>query len=255
MPGPTRFRRPPVLQLDAKNTPLLKDTMMNHCVFSRHIRACRTKLNHCPPHAAQNSRLFSRMYKKGFMCRVASEIRGIEDEMTEEDRAAEILMGTTRRIQMLGQQGRAKEAISALAGLAEQGVQPDTVAATTLVRACTKDMALAQSVFDELFDGEFLIPDEVTFAVLLRGYGNRSPPDWPRIDATLSTMRNKFGISPTATSFNPLLEVCSRTNDLDRGQDVIDRMASDEVMPDEYSMEAVCKRKVLRSYLKKTFDL
>jgi hypothetical protein len=30
-------------------------------------------------------------------------------------------------------------------------VEPDTVAATTLLRACTRDMALAKSVFDELF--------------------------------------------------------------------------------------------------------
>jgi hypothetical protein len=44
-----------------------------------------------------------------------------------------------------------KDAIQALAGLAQQGVQPDTLAATATVRACIKDMALAQSVFDELF--------------------------------------------------------------------------------------------------------
>ena len=132
------------------------------------------------------------------------------------------------RSQLLGQQGRMKDAIQALAGLAQQGVQPDTLAATTLVRACIKDMALAQSVFDELFGSDdFLKPDEVSFAVLLRGYGSRNPPDWSRIDATLTTMRNKFGIPPTATSYNPLLEICCRTNDLDRGQDVIDRMASD----------------------------
>ena len=41
---------------------------------------------------------------------------------------------------MLGQQGRMKDAIAALAGLADLGVQPDTLAATTLVRACVKDM-------------------------------------------------------------------------------------------------------------------
>lgn len=44
--------------------------------------------------------------------------------------------------------------LQALAGLAQQGVQPDTLAATTLLRACSKDMALAQNVFDELF-GEY----------------------------------------------------------------------------------------------------
>ena len=59
----------------------------------------------------------------------------------------------------------------------------------------------------------------------------------------------------TAASFNPLLEVCSRNNDLDRGQDVIDRMAADGVEPDEFSAEVVAKRKVLRSYLKKAFGV
>ena len=35
--------------------------------------------------------------------------------------------------------------------------------------------------------------------MLLRGYGSRSPPDWSRIDVTLTTMRTKFGITPTAS--------------------------------------------------------
>lgn len=55
-------------------------------------------------------------------------------------------------------------------------------------------------------------------------------------------------------SYNVLLEVCARTNDLDRGQDVIDRMAADDVIPDEFTLETVQKRRVLRSYLKKTFS-
>ena len=94
-----------------------------------------------------------------------------------------------------------KDAIAALASLAEQGVQPDTLAATTLVRACVRDMNLAQSVFDELFGSDdFLQPDEVAFAVLLRGYGSRNPPDWSSIDTVLTTMRTKFGITPTAST-------------------------------------------------------
>jgi len=47
--------------------------------------------------------------------------------------------------------------------------------------------------------GDFLAPDEVVFAVLLRGYGNASPPDWAKIDATLTTMQLKYGLVP-ATS-------------------------------------------------------
>lgn len=49
-----------------------------------------------------------------------------------------------------------------------------------------------------LLAGDFLTPDEVTFAVLLRGYGNKSPADWTRIDGTLTTMRLKYNIEPTS---------------------------------------------------------
>jgi pentatricopeptide repeat protein len=123
--------------------------------------------------------------------------------------------------------------------------------------------------------GDFLQPDEISFAVLLRGYGMKSPPDWVGIDRVLSMMRSKFGLEPTASgwrythgdsagmsapagssgmvqrvlvhcdtwrqavsclphspcaaSYNVLLEVCNRTNDLDRGEEVIDRMSEDGV--------------------------
>lgn len=70
-------------------------------------------------------------------------------------------------------------------------------------------MDMAQSVFDELF-GDFLEPDEVAFAVLLRGYGATNPPGWARIDAVLTTMRSKHGIDPSTISYNALLEVRAR---------------------------------------------
>ncbi len=57
-------------------------------------------------------------------------------------------------------------------------------------------------------DGDFLQPDEVAFAVLLRGYGGRTPPDWPRIDATLTTMKSKFDITPTASESRLFLPLC-----------------------------------------------
>ncbi|KXZ55042.1 hypothetical protein GPECTOR_3g201 [Gonium pectorale] len=170
---------------------------------------------------------------------------------SEEERVSTARAEVTKRIKALGASGRVREAISALAGLANLGIQPDTRAATALVQACSRDMELAQSIFDEMF-GEFLTPDEVSFAVLLRGYGALNPPDWQRIDTTLTTMRVKYGIEPTAVSFNALLEVCCRTSDIDRGQDIIDRMAADGVEPDEFTEEVVAKRRVLRSYLRKT---
>ncbi|GIL55601.1 hypothetical protein Vafri_11147 [Volvox africanus] len=175
-----------------------------------------------------------------------------DNEQNEEERIATARAEVTKRIKSLGAAGRIRDAISALAGLANLGIQPDTPAATALVQACLRDMNLAQSIFDEMF-GEFLTPDEVSFAVLLRGYGLLNPPDWPRIDATLTTMRAKYGIEPTAVSFNVLLEICCRTSDIERGQDIIDRMAADGVEPDEFTEEVVARRRVLRSYLRKTF--
>ncbi|GLI60448.1 hypothetical protein VaNZ11_002603 [Volvox africanus] len=175
-----------------------------------------------------------------------------DNEQNEEERIATARAEVTKRIKSLGAAGRVRDAISALAGLANLGIQPDTPAATALVQACSRDMNLAQSIFDEMF-GEFLTPDEVSFAVLLRGYGVLNPPDWPRIDATLTTMRMKYGIEPTAVSFNALLEICCRTSDIERGQDIIDRMAADGVEPDEFTQEVVARRRVLRSYLRKTF--
>eukprot|EP00983_Pelagomonas_calceolata_P083993 1156272-Pelagomonas_calceolata.AAC.6 len=71
----------------------------------------------------------------------------------EEERVLRTLQQCTRRIRELGDRGRVKDAIQELANLSKKNVQPDTYAATALVRACCKDMELAQSVFDELFGG------------------------------------------------------------------------------------------------------
>jgi hypothetical protein len=46
--------------------------------------------------------------------------------------------------------------------------------------------------------GDFLKPDEVTFAVLLRGYGLKKPPQWGAIDSTLTRMRARYQLEPTA---------------------------------------------------------
>jgi hypothetical protein len=52
-------------------------------------------------------------------------------------------------------------------------------------------------VFAELFEG-LLSPDEVVFAVLLRGYGVASePPQWNEISTTLQQMERKNGIQPS----------------------------------------------------------
>jgi hypothetical protein len=49
--------------------------------------------------------------------------------------------------------------------------------------------------------GSFLQPDEVSFAVMLRGYGASNPPAWPQIDAWLSRMRTQYGMEPTSSGY------------------------------------------------------
>lgn len=51
-----------------------------------------------------------------------------------------------------------------------------------------------------------------------------------------------------------LLSACARVNDTDRGTEILDKMATDGVEPDDGTVEAVKKRKVLRSYAKKVFE-
>ncbi len=44
-----------------------------------------------------------------------------------------------------------------------------------------------------------------------------------------------------------------RTNDLDRGMDVIDRMGTDAVEPDAFTEEVCARKRALRGYLRKVF--
>ena len=46
-------------------------------------------------------------------------------------------------------------------------------------------------------EGEFLQPDDVTFSVLLRGYGETSPPSWVLISGLLKMMDQKFAMKPS----------------------------------------------------------
>jgi pentatricopeptide repeat protein len=164
----------------------------------------------------------------------------------------EIRSEVTRRIKALGRQGKVKDAIKELATMARMGVEPDTLSATALIDACVRSnkMEMAESVFEEMF-GELLVPDEVAFMVLVRGYGDQYPPQWTQIASTLSVMEHSYGIGPTILTFNTLLEVCSKTNDEERGMEIIDRMDDQGVVPNDGSFEAVKNRKSLRGRLKK----
>lgn len=169
-----------------------------------------------------------------------------------DDDEVRIRSEVTRRIKALGRQGKVKDAIKELAGMARMGVQPDTLSATALIDACVRSrkMDMAESVFDELF-GDLLKPDEVAFMVLIRGYGDEYPPRWTNIATILSTMEHTYGIIPTVLTFNTLLEICSKTNDEDRGIEIIDKMQDGGIQPNDLSFEAVKQRKSLRSMLKK----
>lgn len=160
----------------------------------------------------------------------------------------------TRRIKDLGRAGRPRDAIAELAAMARLGVQPDTQSATALLDACMRcnKIEMAESVFQELFSG-LLSPDEVAFCVMIRGYGDADPPRWTSISQSLASMERDYGIMPTVLTYNVLLEVCSRTNDEDRGEEIVSRMHAAGIEPDDFTMEAVRQRKSLRSLVKRTF--
>lgn len=65
------------------------------------------------------------------------------------------------------------------------------------------------SVFDELFGG-LLMPDEVVFAVLLRGYGGAARPNWNEISSCLAEMEGKHGITPSTGVGRQMLHLTRR---------------------------------------------
>lgn len=141
-----------------------------------------------------------------------------------------------------------------LAEMARLGVQPDSIAATALLDACARNgkMDMATSVFEELFDG-LLAPDDVTFAVLVRGYGEADPPQWAAISGLLGMMDTRFQLKPSTAVYNSLLDICARTKDDERGYEVIERMHRSAVETDARTLDAVRNRKSLRSHLKRVF--
>ena len=45
-------------------------------------------------------------------------------------------------------------------------------------------------------NAKFLTADDVTFAVLVRGYGSFQPPDWAAISLLLNTMEQQYQCKP-----------------------------------------------------------
>jgi len=166
------------------------------------------------------------------------------------------LIQATRKIQQHGRDRQPNLAIRTLADLANSGIQPDRIAATAVIDACvgSNKMDLAENVFNELFGkSDFMEPDEVTYAILIKGYGQDiAHPQWGKIKQILQAME-AAGVAFTTTTYNTLLEICSVCNDWQRGMQVLDEMADRDVAPDQMTLEIIKKRKVLRAHCKKLF--
>ena len=45
--------------------------------------------------------------------------------------------------------------------------------------------------------GQLLEPDDVTFSVMMRGYGDSDPPQWTAISTLLGVMQSRFQMKPS----------------------------------------------------------
>ena len=66
-------------------------------------------------------------------------------------------------------------------------------------------------------------------------------------------MCNQSGLCCVAAVYNSLLDICMKTRDEQRGTEIIDMMHAAGLEPDEFTVDIVRKRKVLRSHLKRKF--
>ena len=166
------------------------------------------------------------------------------------------LKDVTRKLVDCRKRKAASNAVDLLVSLGRAGIEPDLLASTTCLGACVAagKMDLALKVFEEVFDKRVVEPDEVVFTELIRGYLASSPPSWTRAMNTLDRME-AFDVTPGALSYNILLAKCADDNELERAEDIVDRMADEGVEPDRFTMEAVKKRRSIRSYAKKVLML
>lgn len=162
------------------------------------------------------------------------------------------LKDVTRKLMDCRKRKAASNAVDLLVSLGRAGIEPDLLASTACLGACVAagKMDLALKVFEEVFDKRVVEPDEVVFTELIRGYLASSPPSWTRAMNTLDRME-AFDVVPGALSYNILLAKCADDNELERAEDIVDRMAAEGVEPDRFTMEAVKKRRSIRSYAKK----
>ena len=181
---------------------------------------------------------------------------GESRRILSEEEQREVLIATTSQIKELGRKGKPKQAIESLAAMGREGVQPDVIAVTAVIEACCQsgEVELAVRVFRELF-GARLAPDEVSFATLIRGYSTCGPDggvDWRGINAIIRLMQ-QYEVPASTLTYTTLLQLCARTNDVERGMKIIEQMGREGVEVDGTTLMAVKNRRALRSHLKKTY--
>jgi len=167
-----------------------------------------------------------------------------------------VLQEVTKKLMDCRRRKAAANAVDLLVSLGRAGIDPDLLAATTCLGACVAagKMDLAQKVFEEVFDKGVVKPDEIVFTELMRGHLALDPPAWPRVMGLLNRMPS-YDLTPTAQTYNLLLAKCADANDLERAEELIERMNDTDVEPDKYTYDAVKKRRSIRSYAKKVLLL
>jgi len=81
-----------------------------------------------------------------------------------------------------------------------------------------------------------------------------NPPDWTEIARLLSRMQAEFDVPITVNVYNALLELCTLSNDVARAEELLDKMASQGIQPNEQTHMAVDGKRALRSALRRTFS-
>jgi pentatricopeptide repeat protein len=106
----------------------------------------------------------------------------------------------------------------------------------------------------QMHAGSFVEPDDIVFAILIRGYGQASnPPDWTSVARLLSRMQAEFDVKMTINVYNALLELCAASNDLVRAEELLSKMEAQGIQPNEYTEAALEAKRALRTALRRTF--
>eukprot|EP00471_Norrisiella_sphaerica_P006625 CAMPEP_0184490798 /NCGR_PEP_ID=MMETSP0113_2-20130426/18907_1 /TAXON_ID=91329 /ORGANISM="Norrisiella sphaerica, Strain BC52" /LENGTH=210 /DNA_ID=CAMNT_0026874885 /DNA_START=75 /DNA_END=707 /DNA_ORIENTATION=+ len=174
----------------------------------------------------------------------------------DDDYEREARKEAMRRIKIAGRSSP-EEALGVLTDMANIGVMPDAQVVTALIDVFARkgNMAMSMKVFQQMFREENgLLPDEVTFKILVDGYGRMDPPDWGKISRLLNLMELTYEVSPSTMTYNGLLAICARTKDYERAYELIDRMDAAGLEPDHQTLQIVHEKKALRGYLRKVFS-